>query len=72
MLSPWKVRKFELLGSEFYQVYRTTDAARAADRIETCGGYWTTEKEAAGLADRLNKEENDATYRIKLSRNRSE
>lgn len=73
MLSPWKVRKVDLAGSEFYQVYRTTDAARAADRIKTCGGYWTTENEAAELADRLNyREDNDATYRIKLSRNRSE
>lgn len=57
MRSFWYVREVKLCGSTFYEVYRTTDAVREKDRIETRGGYWTTEKEAAALADRLNKEE---------------
>lgn len=57
MLSKWQVRTVEVAGSTFYQVYRTTDAARAKDRIETRGGYWTTESEAAELAGRYNRED---------------
>ena len=56
MLSSWKTRTVSVAGSTFYEVYRTTDAAREKDRVETYGGYWTTEKEAAALADRLNEE----------------
>ena len=57
MLSPWKVRTVSVAGSTFYEVYRTTDAAREKDRVERYGGYWTTEKEARDLAARLNQEE---------------
>ena len=56
MLSNWKVRTVEVAGSTFFEVYRTTDAAREKDRVERYGGYWTTEKEAAALAARLNQE----------------
>lgn len=56
MLSNWKVRTVQVAGSTFYEVYRITDAAREKDRVERFGGYWTTEKEAAALADRLNEE----------------
>ena len=56
MISNWKVRTVQVAGSSFYEVYRTTDAAREKDRVETYGGYWTTEREAAALADRLNEE----------------
>ena len=56
MLSPWKVRTVSVAGSTFYEVYRTTDAAREKDRVERHGGYWTTEKEARDLAARLNQE----------------
>ena len=56
MLSNWKVRTVQVAGSTFYEVYRTTDAAREKDRVERYGSYWTTEKEAAALADRLNEE----------------
>lgn len=56
MISKWKVRTVEVAGSTFYEVYRTTDAAREKDRVERCGGYWTTEKEAQELADHLNRE----------------
>ena len=56
MLSRWKTRTVQVAGSTFYEVYRTTDAAREKDRVETYGGYWTTEREAAALADRLNEE----------------
>lgn len=57
MLSPWKVRTVQVAGSTFYEVYRTTDAAREKDRVERFGGYWTTEKEAKDLAARLNQED---------------
>ena len=56
MLSLWKVRTVSVAGSTFYEVYRTTDAAREKDRVERYGGYWTTEKEAGDLAARLNQE----------------
>lgn len=56
MLSLWKVRTVSVAGSIFYEVYRTTDAAREKDRVERYGGYWTTEKEARDLAARLNQE----------------
>lgn len=56
MISKWKVRTVDVAGSTFYQVYRTTDASRAKDRIETRGGYWTTEAEATALAEKYNKE----------------
>lgn len=56
MLSLWKVRTVSVAGSTFYEVYRTTDAAREKDRVERYGGYWTTEKEARDLASRLNQE----------------
>ena len=56
MLSNWKVRTVQVAGSTFYEVYRTTDAAREKDRVERYGGYWTTEKEATDLASRLNQE----------------
>ena len=56
MLSNWKVRTVSVAGSTFYEVYRTTDAAREKDRVERYGGYWTTEKEARDLAARLNQE----------------
>lgn len=54
MLSKWKVREVFVAGTTFYQVYRTTDAARERDRAETRGGYWGTEREALVLADCLN------------------
>ena len=57
MLSNWKVRTVQVAGSTFYEVYRTTDAAREKDRVERYGGYWTTEKEATDLAASLNQEE---------------
>ena len=57
MLSLWKVRTVSVAGSTFYEVYRTTDAAREKDRVERYGGYWTTEKEAKDLAARLNDRE---------------
>ena len=60
MLSSWKVREVCVAGTTFYQVYRTTDAARKQDRTETRGGYWATEKEAWILADKLNREEAEA------------
>ena len=56
MLSTWKTRTVSVAGATFYEVYRSTDAAREKDRVETYGGYWTTESEAAALADRLNEE----------------
>ena len=56
MLSLWKVRTVEVAGSTFFEVYRTTDAAREKERVERYGGYWTTEKEATDLAARLNQE----------------
>lgn len=58
MISLWKVRTTEVAGTEFFEVYRTTDAVKEKDRVQTIGGYWTTEKEAAALADRLNMEDN--------------
>ena len=57
MLSNWKVRTVQVAGSTFYEVYRTTDAAREKDRVERYGGYWTTEQEAEELAHRLNRRE---------------
>ena len=57
MLSNWNVRTVQVAGSTFYEVYRTTDAAREKDRVERYGGYWTTEKEAEELAQRLNRRE---------------
>lgn len=57
MLSDWKVRAVEVAGSVFYQVHRTTDAAREKDRVQTRGGYYSTEAEAQALADRMNREE---------------
>lgn len=59
MLSKWKVRTVEVAGSTFFQVYRDTDAASKKHRIETKGGYWSTEKEALDLAAALNREENE-------------
>ena len=56
MTGKWKVKEVEVAGVTFYQVYRTTDAASKKARIETRGGYWTTEKEAQHLADLCNKE----------------
>ena len=58
MISLWKIRAVEVAGTVFYEVYRTTDAAKEKDRVKTFGGYWATEKEAAALADRLNREGN--------------
>ncbi len=55
MISLWKVKEVDVAGSTFYEVYRTTDAAREKDRIETTGGYWTTKQEAEELAKRLNE-----------------
>lgn len=57
MVGFWKVRTVEVAGVQFWQVYRETDAVRKADRIETYGGYWTTEREAEELAYRLNRRE---------------
>ena len=56
MKSNWKVRTQSVAETDFFQVYRTTDAAKAADRIETTGGLWSTEAEAQSLADKLNEE----------------
>ena len=56
MISMWKVRSAEVAGTEFFEVYRITDAAREKDRVQTYDGYWVTEEEAAALADRLNTE----------------
>ena len=58
MISLWRVRTTEVAGTQFFEVFRTTDAAKDKDRVQTYGGYWTTEKEAAALADRLNREGN--------------
>lgn len=55
MLSPWKVRTTEVAGTEFFEVYRTTDAVKEKDRVQTRGGYWTTKEEAEQLAQRLNE-----------------
>lgn len=55
MISLWKTRAVDIAGSTFYEVYRTTDAAREKDRVETAGGYWTTKQEAEELAKRLNE-----------------
>lgn len=57
MKSKWKVRTQSVASAEFFQVYRTTDAAKVTDRIETTGGLWSTEEEAQALARRLNTEE---------------
>ncbi len=57
MISKWKVRTVEVAGATFYEVYRTTDAAKAMQRVQRYGGYCTTEKEAQALADRLNDRE---------------
>ena len=57
MLSKWKVRTVDVAGTEFFEVYRTTDAVKEKDRVQTRGGYWTTKEEAAALADRLNMED---------------
>lgn len=57
MLSRWNTRAVEVAGSTFYEVYRTTDAAREKDRVETYGGYWPTEGDARRLAETLNREE---------------
>ena len=57
MLSKWKVRKVVVAGTEFFEVYRRTDAVKEKDRFQTRGGYWTTENEAQELADRLNNRE---------------
>lgn len=56
MLSRWMVRETSVAGTTFYQAYRVTDAVKVRDQIETHGGYYTTEKEAVELAQRLNKE----------------
>ena len=58
MISLWRVRTTEVAGTQFFEVFRTTDAAKEKDLVQTYGGYWTTEKEAAALADRLNREGN--------------
>lgn len=57
MISKWKVRTVEVAGATFYEVYRTTDAVKAMERVQRYDGYWTTEKEAQDLADRLNDRE---------------
>lgn len=57
MLSRWKTRTVEVAGATFFEVYRTTDAAKANQSVQRYGGYWTTEKEAQDLADRLNDRE---------------
>ena len=57
MIGRWKVRTVEVAGATFYEVYRTTDAVKAMERVQRHGGYWTTEKEAQDLADRLNDRE---------------
>jgi len=56
MLSRWMVRETSVAGTTFYQVYRTTDAVKVRDQIETYGGLWTTREEAAELAKTLNSE----------------
>ena len=55
MLSRWKVRTTEVAGTEFFEVYRTTDAVKEKDRVQTVGGLWTTKQEAEQLAQRLNE-----------------
>lgn len=57
MISRWKVRTVEVAGATFYEVYRNTDSVNAMQRVQRYGGYWTTEKEAQELADRLNNRE---------------
>lgn len=57
MLSLWKVREVDCCGDSFFQVYRTTDSARASERIQTKGEYLPTKKEAETLARRLNTED---------------
>lgn len=57
MKSMWKVREREVAGAIFYQLYRTNDAAKKADRIETYGGLWPTEEEALKLAKLKNRED---------------
>lgn len=59
MLSKWKVRTVEVAGSTFFQAYRDTDAASKKNRMETKGGYWSTEKEALDFAATLNREDKE-------------
>lgn len=59
MKSLWRVMTREVAGRTFYQVYRLKDvsADNTDKNRETCGGYYSTEKEAANLAGFLNKED---------------
>lgn len=56
MLGLWRVKTVEVAGTEFYQVYRNTDAIKQP--IETRGGYYASRDEAEALARRLNTEAN--------------
>ena len=60
MLTKWKVREVYVAGTTFYQIYRTTDAVKSDERTEAKGGFWSTEREAWILADKLNREEGEA------------
>lgn len=58
MKSNWRVMPREVAGRKFYQAYRLLDlcADNTEKNRETWGGYYSTEKEAADIADWLNKE----------------
>ena len=57
MISKWRVKSIVVAGVTFYEVYRRTERSGAMQRVQRYGGYWTTEKEAQDLADRLNERE---------------
>lgn len=58
MKSNWRTMPVEVAGRTFYQAYRLMDlcADNTRKNRETYGGFYETEKEAADLAERLNKE----------------
>lgn len=58
MKSNWRTMPVEVAGRTFYQAYRLIDlcADNTRKNRETHGGFYETEKEAADLAERLNKE----------------
>ena len=56
MLSLWKVREVVCCGDIFYEVYRTTNAAKKSEQIQKQDSYFWTRNEAEALARRLNTE----------------
>ena len=59
MKSMWRVMERIVAGNTFYQVYRLLDVCsdNKPSNIETCGGFYESERDAARLAELKNAEE---------------